>query len=80
MPTKQLSVCAMFCGNHLSALNVTDKPKHGGQRSNAGRKPSPNPATKLATIKMTPEQHARFIALGGSRWLKGLLDKSAGNG
>jgi hypothetical protein len=48
----------------------------GGKREGAGRKPSPNPATKLATIKMTPRQHARFIELGGSRWVKRLIDET----
>jgi hypothetical protein len=54
---------------------MTQMTPKGGKREGAGRKPSPNPATKLATIKMTPRQHARFIELGGSRWVKSLIDK-----
>ena len=56
----------------------SDSKNHGGTRAGAGRKPSPNPATKLATIKMTPEQHARFISLGGSRWVKAMLNELKG--
>ena len=51
----------------------------GGAGRGQGRKPSPNPATKLATIKMTPEQHTQFIELGGSRWVKGLIDADIEN-
>ena len=46
----------------------------GGPGRGQGRKPAVNPASKMATIKMTPAQHARFIALGGGRWVKGLID------
>ncbi len=46
----------------------------GGHREGAGRPPEENPATKLATIKMTPEQHAKFLEVGGSRFLKRMLD------
>ena len=48
----------------------------GGPGRGQGRKPSPNPANKLVTVKMTPEQHTRFIELGGSRWVKRLIDGS----
>ena len=41
-----------------------------------GRKPSLNPATKLVTIKMTPQQAAKFLELGGSRWVKRLIDET----
>lgn len=47
----------------------------GGKRPGAGRPPSANPATKLATIKFTTTQHARFLELGGSRWVKIMLDQ-----
>jgi hypothetical protein len=48
----------------------------GGKREGAGRKPSLESATKLATIKMTPPQHTRFLDLGGSRWVKRLIDET----
>ena len=38
-----------------------------------GRPPSDNKATKLATIKMTPDEHSRFLERGGGRWVKRLL-------
>jgi hypothetical protein len=39
-----------------------------------GRPPSDNPAIKRIAVKVTPEQHRAFLALGASRWLKKLLD------
>ena len=42
----------------------------GGKREGAGRKPSADPASKMATIRLTPTQHAKFLELGGSRWVK----------
>lgn len=50
----------------------------GGRQPGAGRKPAADPAVKLATIKMTPTQHAKFLELGGSRWVKRLIDNSLG--
>lgn len=50
----------------------------GGTRPGAGRKPAADPATKLAVIKMTPTQHAKFLELGGSRWVKRLIDAELG--
>lgn len=46
----------------------------GGKQPGAGRPPSSDPAVKLATIKMTHGQHAKFLELGGSRWVKRLID------
>lgn len=46
----------------------------GGKREGAGRKPSADPATKMATMKLTPTQHAKYLELGGSRWVKRLID------
>ena len=46
----------------------------GGKREGAGRPSSTDPATKLVTVKMTPKQHAKFLELGGSRWVKRLID------
>lgn len=46
----------------------------GGKRPGAGRPPAADPATKMAHIKMTPRQHAKFLELGGSRWIKRLID------
>ena len=51
----------------------------GGKRIGAGRPPSADPATKLVTVKMTPTQHAKFMELGGSRWLKRMLENPAKN-
>jgi hypothetical protein len=39
----------------------------------AGRPPSENKASKLATIKMTPAEHVKFLERGGSRWVKRML-------
>jgi hypothetical protein len=48
----------------------------GGKREGAGRPIEINPATKLATVKMTPTQHKEFLELGGSRWVKRLINES----
>ena len=48
---------------------ATSKPK------GPGRPVSLDPASKLVTVKMTPTQHAKFIELGGSRWIKRLIDE-----
>lgn len=50
----------------------------GGRQPGAGRPPSADPATKLATMKLTPSQHAKFLELGGSRWAKRLIDAALG--
>ena len=42
----------------------------------AHRPKSTDKATLLATIKMTPAQKAKFLELGGSRWVKRLIDES----
>ena len=50
----------------------------GGKQPGAGRPPATDPAVKMATIKMTPRQHAKFMELGGSRWVKRLIDTALG--
>ena len=64
-------LCAhrLDCGGDV----VSTSTKRGGHRLGAGRKPSANPATKLVTIKVTPEQHKTFLDAGGSKWLKLML-------
>ena len=56
----------------------------GGKREGAGRPPATrpvgrppidNPATKRVAVKVTPEQHDTWIALGASKWLKAILDE-----
>lgn len=42
-----------------------------------GRPLSVDKAIKLATIKMTPAEHTKFIERGGSRWVKRLLAEPA---
>ncbi len=46
----------------------------GGKREGAGRKPSADPASKMTTMRLTPTQHAKYLELGGSRWVKRLID------
>ena len=42
----------------------------------AHRPKSTDKATLLATIKMTPTQKAKFLELGGGRWVKRLLGET----
>ena len=49
------------------------KPRGGAGRGQ-GRKPSTNPTSPIS-IRLTAAQHARYMTLGGARWLKALLDK-----
>lgn len=42
----------------------------------AHRPLSTDKATKLATMKLTPAQHAKFLEMGGSRWVKRLLNEA----
>ena len=42
---------------------------HGGVRAGQGRKPSSNP-TRTRSIRLKPEQWAKFSALGGTDWLR----------
>ena len=42
----------------------------------AGRPISLNPADKWAHIRMTEGQHLKYMALGGARWIKGLIDET----
>ena len=44
----------------------------------AHRPTSDNPASLLITIKATPEQKAKFLELGGSRWVKRLINEAIG--
>ena len=39
-----------------------------------GRPPIANPATKRVAVKVTPEQHATWLQVGASKWLKQVLD------
>jgi len=48
----------------------------GGKREGAGRPPATDKATLLITIKATPAQKAKFLELGGSRWVKRLLNEA----
>jgi len=45
----------------------------GGKRPGAGRPPATNPASKMITVKVTPEQYKRWKDWGSSHWLKRML-------
>ena len=49
----------------------------GGKREGAGRPPATDKATLLITIKATRAQKAKFLELGGSRWVKRMLSEKA---
>ena len=48
-----------------------NKPR-GGSRPNSGRKPSADPR-RSCTVSLNRAELAAFRALGGSKWLQGLL-------
>ena len=39
-----------------------------------GRPPSTNPASKSISIRATPDQHRKFLALGGCERIKKIID------
>ena len=41
-----------------------------------GRPRSTNPASKSISIRATPSQHRQFIALGGCKWIKNIIDEA----
>ena len=53
-------------------------PGRGGKREGAGRK-APDGATVATTVQITamvtPAQRGRFLALGGSAWLRAIIDR-----
>lgn len=49
---------------------MTNTMNHGGKREGAGRRPA---GTKNVGIQITPEEHAKLIALGGSAWVRAKL-------
>ena len=40
----------------------------------AGRPLLSNPASKSISIRVTPSQHQKFLALGGCAWIKKIID------
>ena len=46
----------------------------GGIRKGAGRKPSPTPRSKTLNIRLTDAEHKQILALGGSSWVRSMLD------
>jgi hypothetical protein len=50
----------------------------GGKQVGAGRPPSDNPAKHIVKARLTDEQKAKWQELGGSRWLKRMLEEAKG--
>ena len=49
----------------------------GGKRDGAGRPAgTAKPEAKPRAIRMTDEQHAKYLELGGSRWIKRLINEA----
>ena len=42
----------------------------------SGRPPSSNPASKSISIRVTPNQHKKFLSMGSSKWIKKLIDEA----
>lgn len=43
----------------------------------SGRPLSTNRSSKSISIRATPEQHRKFLALGGCKWIKKVIDEAA---
>ena len=50
----------------------------GGKQPGAGRPPTDNPAIHIVKARLTDEQYAKWLELGGSRWAKRLIDEELG--
>ena len=48
----------------------------GGKQPGAGRPQSTDPALHIVKARLTDQQYANWIKLGGSRWVKRLIDES----
>jgi len=42
----------------------------GGARPGSGRKPATDPRAVIFKIRLTKEEHAQVMALGGSKWAR----------
>ena len=51
----------------------------GGKRKGAGRKAADGATQTIAVaVSLTPEHHAKLKALGGSLWLRKIIDREFG--
>jgi hypothetical protein len=50
----------------------------GGKQPGAGRPPSDNPARHIVKARLTDEQYAKWLEMGGSRWVKRLINEELG--
>ena len=48
----------------------------GGKREGAGRPPATDPARHTVKARLTDAQHLRWQELGGSKWLKRMIDEA----
>lgn len=56
---------------------TTKKATRGGAREGAGRKRlADEVASLILTIRTTPEQKAKFHALGGAEWFRRALERA----
>ena len=46
----------------------------GGRREGAGRPKALIPSTKQIKVLVTEDQHAKFLELGGAKWIKDLIN------
>lgn len=60
------------------AVPLIPKRKFGGPQAGSGRPPiyDSGPLMVHTTLRMTPEQRERFVSLGSSVWLRGLMEQS----
>jgi len=57
---------------------AADKPARGGAGRGQGRKPiHGEPMKKTYTFRATEAQHAQFLRLGGSKWLRAKIAETS---
>ena len=59
---------------------AADKPARGGAGRGQGRKPIHGEPMKTYTFRATEAQHAQFLRLGGSKWLRAKIAEDGGTG
>lgn len=53
---------------------MQDKTRNSSCIAKTGRPKAEEPATKVIIVRVTPRMHNTWLRLGGSRWIKRILE------